>query len=115
MVAKLDSLTGRSRAQSRFHPPYKFEHVVSHSNALKQSAGSSPAGAASSNDVIYTKPFVSMTYDYPPTNYDTNPVSKPPDSFPIYSPSKVLAEQNLSKNFIVLSFETKIKFSPMPS
>ncbi|OXU18437.1 hypothetical protein TSAR_002978 [Trichomalopsis sarcophagae] len=89
MVAKLDSLKGRSRAQDRFHPPSKFEHVLSHSNALKQSGGPPLAGAASSNDVIYTKPVVSMTYDYPPTNFDSNPMSTPPDSFSIYSPTKL--------------------------
>ncbi|XP_011496393.1 PREDICTED: uncharacterized protein LOC105361011 [Ceratosolen solmsi marchali] len=66
LLAKLEGLEGRNRPQKRFHPPASFEHTLAHSNSLRQQSASSELINTSSNDnVIYQKPVVSMTYDYP--------------------------------------------------
>ncbi|KAJ8684417.1 hypothetical protein QAD02_020209 [Eretmocerus hayati] len=75
--SKLDGLTGRHRMLERFHPPASFEHVLSHSKGQKEQFGgpNSPLTGSSTNDVVYSKPIVSMTFDYPPPIF--NAYSKP--------------------------------------
>ena len=94
MVAKLDSLV-RQKAQERFHPPASFEHSIAHGNALKYqnrpnsgsvSGSGSGSGFSSSSssisrppvgpDITYTRPVLSDTYDYQPSNFGSDD-SKP--------------------------------------
>lgn len=82
MVSKLNSMPVRHKVQDRFHPPASFEHVLAHENAKKQqnrpgSGYSIPSNlnqnpAPMESDITFTKPMDSDTFDYPPSNFDSD-------------------------------------------
>ncbi|XP_015601781.1 DNA-directed RNA polymerase II subunit RPB1 [Cephus cinctus] len=84
MVAKMNSLSGKTRAQERFHPPAIFEHDVAHSNSLKHQADSSDSSDSSSSS---SSSYSDSSDNSGPPNFDNTPVFpgsydyKPPDYF----------------------------------
>ncbi|XP_058803629.1 uncharacterized protein LOC131671308 [Phymastichus coffea] len=87
-VAQLDAMESRQRAQDRFVP---HSGIDAHTHALRQQQLQKPSSSPTSNDVVYTKPIVSMTFDYPsgPTSYEGKP-GKPGNDLPLYPPLKPL-------------------------
>ncbi|XP_043461326.1 uncharacterized protein LOC122497951 [Leptopilina heterotoma] len=100
MIAKIKSLHLKKNVQDRFHPPAPFEHVLAHENANRQQNRPSSGGFSNPSaldmrpspvgpDITFTsKPMISGTYDYPPSNFDSdgtidsNPDLKAPTYYP---------------------------------